>query len=583
MKDRFKPKGKSPRPERPQGQPRPGPAGSTPPPHTRPGSKKLPFKKRTARSGHAEGAKHLARGLRIVHEDDDLIVIDKPAGMLTAGEIGGTGESVFNYLKDYVRDAARRRGTRVWIVHRLDKEASGLLVFAKSERAFEALKADFKSKRVHRLYAAVVEGEITGDGPGEHAGTIASYLWEDERGVMHSTRTPSVVGRNAARGGLPLRAITHYRVRRVGHARSLLAVRLESGRKNQIRVHMQDLKHPIVGDRRYGATTDPLGRVCLHAVELGFTHPGAKQAVRFLSEPPGAFAGLVGEERAGVTEAPSHGGNENPGGKVEGSWDEVAGWYDQLLEERGSDHHERVIVPGVLRLLGPLNGSRVLDAACGQGLLCRRLVRAGAECVGVDASERLIELARAARTERCEFHVGDARKLGELSLRGGFDAAACVMALMNIEPMDPVMAGVASLLRPGGRCVVVILHPAFRSPGRTSWAWEDQAGPEARKQAGAKSGRQYRRVDAYLSEGKRDIVMNPGDASRGGKPLTTATYHRPIHAYVAALAKAGLLVDAMEEWASVRESEPGPRASEENRARREIPMFLAIRAVRHGA
>jgi hypothetical protein len=167
--------------------------------------------------------------------------------------------------------------------------------------------------------------------------------------------------------------------------------------------------------------------------------------------------------------------------------------------------------------------------------------------------------------------------------------------------MGAVLEGAAQLLRPGGRFVAVVLHPAFRAPGQTSWQWEEpQAAPArvrrdptrasrastrppARDQAkGARPSqvRQYRRVDAYLSEASRAIVMNPGAASSGAAPVTTTTYHRPIGAYVAALATAGFVVDALEEWPSERTSQPGARADEENRARREIPLFLALRAIR---
>jgi hypothetical protein len=147
------------------------------------------------------------------------------------------------------------------------------------------------------------------------------------------------------------------------------------------------------------------------------------------------------------------------------------------------------------------------------------------------------------------------------------------MALMNIDPLSSVLEGAASLLREGGRFVAVLLHPVFRSPGRTSWGWDQSEG----------SARQYRRIDAYLSPGQRDIVMNPGKSARGARPVVTQTYHRPLQTYVQHLAAHGLLVDRLEEWPSPRRSEPGPRAGEEDRARREIPMFLGIRAVKMGA
>src|SRR6185295_14750207 len=179
---------------------------------------------------------------------------------------------------------------------------------------------------------------------------------------------------------------------------------------------------------------------------------------------------------------------------------------------------------------------------------------------------------------------------------GTFDGATCIMALMNMEPLSPVFAGIAAKLRPGGRFVGVILHPAFRAPGQTSWGWSDETDgatkelgdAESRSRGHAKDRkrgarergsepRQYRRVDGYLSAAQRDIVMNPGAVASGEAAVTTITFHRPIQAYIRAMAENGLLIDALEEWPSARTSEAGPRAAEENRARREIPMFLSLR------
>jgi SAM-dependent methyltransferase len=135
------------------------------------------------------------------------------------------------------------------------------------------------------------------------------------------------------------------------------------------------------------------------------------------------------------------------------------------------------------------------------------------------------------------FAVADATRLHEVDPAfwpaEGFDAVACVMALMNMDPLSSVCAGVANVLRPGGRFVAVLLHPAFRSPGRTSWGWDE-----------ARDGtRQYRRIDAYLSPGRREIVMNPGKAVRGARPIVTWTHHRPLQAYVQQLAAHGMLID----------------------------------------
>jgi len=294
---------------------------------------------------------------------------------------------------------------------------------------------------------------------------------------------------------------------------------------------------------------------------------------------------------------------EQPSGDTgrSSSWDHVAEWYDQLVGERGSDHHERVILPGTLRLLGDVRGRRILDVACGQGILCRRLASLGASASGTDAAPRLIALAKSQKGERpIDYYVGDARRLGD-AVPGTFDAVTCIMALMNIDPLGPVMEGVASKLAPSGVFVAVMLHPAFRAPGQTSWGWEEIKAPEGAWRGSSPSRdrpdrgrgkrghakprdvsevRQYRRVDGYLSPAEREIVMNPGRVASGGKAITTMTYHRPIQSYVSALASAGLLVEALEEWPSVRRSQPGPRAAEENRIRREIPMFLAFRAVK---
>ncbi len=162
----------------------------------------------------------------------------------------------------------------------------------------------------------------------------------------------------------------------------------------------------------------------------------------------------------------------------------------------------------------------------------------------------------------------DARELASLKVEGNFDQATCVMALSNIEPLEPVLAGVASLLKPGGAFTFVISHPAFRAPGQTEWGWDNA------------KAKQYRRVDGYLSPGQHAIEMHPGKAARGAAPTNTWTFHRPLQTYVRVLSATGFAIEQLEEWAGQRESTSGPRAAEENRARREIPLFLCVRAIR---
>jgi ubiquinone/menaquinone biosynthesis C-methylase UbiE len=242
-------------------------------------------------------------------------------------------------------------------------------------------------------------------------------------------------------------------------------------------------------------------------------------------------------------------------------WGEVAEWYDKLVGESGSEYHRQVVLPGVLRLLAPKQGERMLDVACGQGVLCRVLRERGVEVTGVDAAAELIDAARDRGPADIAYHVADAREV-EFLPADKFDAACCVLAIQNIHPIQPVFGSVARTLRHGGRLVIIMMHPCFRGAGETSWGWDEQ------------QKRQYRRVDRYLLPRKTPIVTHPGK----DPGQHTWTFHKPIEAYVKALRNAGLLIDAIEEWPSHKTSTSGPRAAAENTARKEIPMFMAMRA-----
>jgi len=207
-------------------------------------------------------------GIEIVFEDDHILVIEKPPGLLTVATEHEREHTAFSYLRAHV-------GSRgVHVVHRIDKFASGLLVFAKTESAREALRSLFRKHDVERRYWAIVEGTVKKD-----AGTIRSSLVEDAALHMRSTREP---GEGKA-------AVTHFRVLRRFPTLTTLEVQLETGRKNQIRVHLSEMGHPIAGDRPYGSTTDPLGRLGLHAFTLGFAHPATGERLLFRSEPPPEF------------------------------------------------------------------------------------------------------------------------------------------------------------------------------------------------------------------------------------------------------------------------------------------------------
>jgi len=244
-------------------------------------------------------------------------------------------------------------------------------------------------------------------------------------------------------------------------------------------------------------------------------------------------------------------------------WSGVAEWYDRLVGEEGSEYHREVVHPGAVRLLALRPGEPVVDVASGQGALARLLQNRGAEVTGVDAAEPLIRAARERGPDSVRYHVGDARDLSFLPA-GYFAAAACVLAIQNMHPIAPVFQSVSRLLRPGGRFVLVMMHPCFRGPKETMWGWDPETGV------------QFRRVDRYLIPRKTPITTHPGSAP----DVYTWSFHKPIEAYVRALRNAGLLIDAIEEWPSHKTSEPGPRAGAENTARKEVPMFMAMRAVK---
>lgn len=594
-----------------RGGPRPGKPGwrdGPPPPQSARGPR--PFGPRTggpksksfARPSiaAARGDTRLPPSVKIIHEDEHLIVADKPPGLLSAGMPGEDVPSLFEMLKRHVRarskgprprpkpGESRRLGQGVFVIHRLDREASGLLVFSKNETAFVALKEAFKQRKPHRLYLALVDGVM---GEVGFQTTIQSHLVERGDGRVESIGHAAFRGPHGAKPRPGSQdesaklAITHVRVVAVGNGCSLLQVRLETGRKHQIRVHLADRGHPVVGDERYGAKTNPIDRLGLHALELGFTHPGTGQTVRYRSAIPAAFYRAVGAKPPlNAEDEPTPEGQRAADTTYtlageDTSWQHVAGWYDQLHAEKRSDHYDRTIIPGTVRLVSPQPGERVLDVACGQGVVTRALAAAmtdagGGRIIGVDAAAALVAAAKAhapegERPAAVEYHVADARALRTLPLEpADFDAAACVMALTNIDPLEPVLRAVADLLKPGGRFIAVLSHPAFRIPKQTAWGWDQKA------------QKQFRRVDAYLSPGQTSIQMNPGEAASGAAPVTTWTFHRPLSAYVNALASVGLRLDRLEEWAGQRVSEPGPRAEEENRIRREIPLFVALRAIK---
>ena len=207
------------------------------------------------------------QGLKIVYLDDHIVVVDKAAGLLSMGSEAEKERTAHRILNDHLKALTGSQLQQAFIVHRLDRETSGLMMFARSPAVQAALQQNWKS--VTKKYLAVVEGV-----PAKPEGTLRDKLEESKSLRMH----------RVDRGGEL--AITHYRVLRKGRHNSLIELTLETGRKNQIRVQIADIGHPIVGDHKYGATTDPARRLALHSCELTFMHPVSGSPMTFQSPLP---------------------------------------------------------------------------------------------------------------------------------------------------------------------------------------------------------------------------------------------------------------------------------------------------------
>ena len=227
------------------------------------------------RKEDAMAERELPPGMRILFEDELFIVIEKPENLLSMASATERRETAYAHLTAYVRAKTQGRG-RVWIVHRLDREASGLMVYAKTEAAKHALQANWLE--VVKRYLAVVEGAPPAD-----SGVLSSHLDEREPFRVVSAR-PSERTRHA---------VTRYRVLKKTATRARVELTLETGRRNQIRVHLADAGCPIVGDRKYGAATNPAKRLALHASFLQFAHPTSGELLKFESPLPPDVARLV--------------------------------------------------------------------------------------------------------------------------------------------------------------------------------------------------------------------------------------------------------------------------------------------------
>lgn len=243
------------------------------------------------------------------------------------------------------------------------------------------------------------------------------------------------------------------------------------------------------------------------------------------------------------------------------SWQKVSKWYGSIVGEKGHFYHQKLIIPRTLKLLGLKAGDRLLDVACGQGVLSRRLFET-VKYVGIDASSNLIDEAKSLDANKLHrYLVRDATK--SFGFSETFNKAAIILALQNIKEPEKTIHHISEVMEKGGKLVIVLNHPCFRIPRQSSWE-EDKT-----------NKMQYRRINRYMTPIKIPINAHPGEEN---SPLTWS-FHHPLEDYTNYLFGNGFLIEKIEEWISEKKSD-GKAAKMENRAREEFPMFMTILAVK---
>lgn len=215
--------------------------------------------------------------LKIVYEDDDIIVVDKAYGVLSTSAGRNTTGTVYSIMRDYVKQNNEK--ARVFVVHRLDRDTSGLMILARSQKAREKMVENWSNIVSRRLYVAVVEGLMEKD-----SGTVRNFLVDDENNYEVHETDDSKLGQLA---------VTKYATLERGQRNSLVELEMRTGRKNQIRVHLRGLGHPVSGDRKYGGHSNPIRRLALHATIIEMQHPVTGKAMRFESPVPDNFLTLL--------------------------------------------------------------------------------------------------------------------------------------------------------------------------------------------------------------------------------------------------------------------------------------------------
>lgn len=242
--------------------------------------------------------------------------------------------------------------------------------------------------------------------------------------------------------------------------------------------------------------------------------------------------------------------------KIQTSWDDAEPWYSQCVGEKGHYYHQKIVLPGTLRLLQLKKGDSLLDLGCGQGVLSRNLPP-GVEYFGIDNAKALIREAKSRGNGF--FSIGDVTEKIDLAKRD-FTNACFILSLQNMEHQDRAIRNAAAHLNKGGKLLLVLNHPCFRIPRQTGWGIDEA------------SKIQYRRLNLYMSPQTIPIQTHPG---KGDASQTTFSFHFPLSSYATWIQDAGCSIRTMEEWSSDKKS-TGANAKMEDRARREFPLFLTI-------
>ena len=239
------------------------------------------------------------------------------------------------------------------------------------------------------------------------------------------------------------------------------------------------------------------------------------------------------------------------------SWKAAGKWYDSIVGEEGHFYHKTIILPKTLDLLRLEEKSRLLDIACGQGVLARQLPR-GVKYVGVDIASTLISAAKKYSPNHT-FIQADLTKPWPLDSKKKFTHAACILALQNIEQPEILFEELAKVLEKGGKAIFVLNHPYFRIPRKSSWNFNESTKTQTRE------------IFAYMSPQKIPIVTRPGSAPEE----STWSFHFPLSHYIALAHKNGFVIEELEEWCSPKTS-TGKASAWENKARQEFPLFMTL-------